>query len=106
KYKDPDPARFSETIKQVLDSGKTPAGMHRAIMVEEVLRVLAPWPGERAVDCTLGYGGHARALLPRLVPGGQLIGFDQDPIELAKVEARMRTEGFGPDVFSAHRSNF
>jgi 16S rRNA (cytosine1402-N4)-methyltransferase len=106
KYKEQDPARFSETIKKVLDSGKTPAGTHRAIMVEEVLTVLAPRPGERVVDCTLGYGGHARALLEGLVPGGHLIGFDQDPIELAKVEARMRSEGFGPDVLTAHRSNF
>ncbi len=75
-------------------------------MVAEVLAVLAPQPGEVAVDCTLGYGGHARELLPRLQPGGRLIGIDADPIELPRTEARMRALGFGADVFQAVRSNF
>jgi 16S rRNA (cytosine1402-N4)-methyltransferase len=75
-------------------------------MVEEVMGALAPKPGEIAVDCTLGYGGHARELLLRLAPGGGLIGLDQDPLELAKTEERMRQAGFGPDVFTAVRSNF
>ena len=35
-------------------------------MVAEVLAVLAPQPGEFVVDCTLGYGGHARELLARV----------------------------------------
>jgi 16S rRNA (cytosine1402-N4)-methyltransferase len=106
KYKEHDPKRFPETFHKVLDSGKTPAGTHRPIMVEEVLAVLAPQPGEMAVDCTLGYGGHAQALLPRLLPGGKLIGLDQDPIELPSTEARLRAIGFGPEVFTAQRGNF
>jgi 16S rRNA (cytosine1402-N4)-methyltransferase len=68
--------------------------------------VLAPRPGELAVDCTLGYGGHAAEILARLQPGGQLLGLDADPIELPRTEARLRALGFGPEVFSAHRSNF
>jgi 16S rRNA (cytosine1402-N4)-methyltransferase len=75
-------------------------------MVSEILAVLAPKPGEVAVDCTLGYGGHARELLTRLQPGGRLLGLDSDPIELPKTEARLRGLGFGPDTFSAHRTNF
>lgn len=106
KYKEHDPERFSETFRKVLDSGKTPAGSHRPIMVEEVLAVLAPQPGELAVDCTLGYGGHAREILSRLQPGGRLIGLDQDPIELPKTEARLRTLGFGQETFAARRGNF
>ncbi len=80
--------------------------MHRPIMVAEILEVLNPQAGEIAVDCTLGYGGHARELLPKLQPGGRLIGLDVDPIELPKAEARLRALGFGPEVFVAHRSNF
>jgi 16S rRNA (cytosine1402-N4)-methyltransferase len=75
-------------------------------MVAEILAVLAPQPGEIAVDCTLGYGGHTQEILARLQPGGRLLGLDADPIELPKTEARLRVLGFGPEIFSAHRSNF
>jgi len=106
KYKERDPARYPETVVKVLASGKTPAGTHRPIMVTEILEVLKPQPGEVAVDCTLGYGGHARDILLKLEPGGRLIGLDVDPIELPKTEARLRALGFGPETFVAHRSNF
>jgi 16S rRNA (cytosine1402-N4)-methyltransferase len=106
KYKEHDPQRYAETVAKVLASGKTPAGTHRPIMVAEILEVLAPRPGEVAVDCTLGYGGHAEAMLACLQPGGRLLGLDADPIELPKTEARLRALGFGPEIFSAHRSNF
>ena len=106
KYKEQNPERYGGTIAKVLASGKTPAGTHRPIMVAEVLAVLAPKPGEIAVDCTLGYGGHAEAILERIQPGGRLLALDADPIELPKTEARLRALGFGPETFTAHRSNF
>ena len=106
KYKEHNPERYSETVAKVLSSGKTPAGTHRPIMVAEILEALAPQPGKIAVDCTLGYGGHAQAILPLVQPGGRLLGLDADPIELPKTEARLRALGFGPEVFTAHRSNF
>jgi 16S rRNA (cytosine1402-N4)-methyltransferase len=106
KYKEHDPQRYGETIAKVIASGKTPAGSHRPIMVAEVLEVLAPRPGEVAVDCTLGYGGHAQEILARIQPGGQLLGLDADPIELPRTEERLRALGFGPEQFIAHRSNF
>ena len=106
KYKEHNPERYSATVAKVLASGKTPAGSHRPIMVAEILNVLAPKTGELAVDCTLGYGGHAREILARLQPGGRLLGLDADPIELPKTEARLRAAGFGPDAFLAVRSNF
>jgi len=46
--------------------------------VEEVIGTLRPQPGEVAVDCTLGYGGHARVLAEHLGPTGRLIGLDVD----------------------------
>src|SRR6185436_16359533 len=72
----------------------------------EILEVLAPKPGETGVDATLGYGGHAREMLARLQPGGRLLGLDADPLELPRTESRLRALGFGPDTFTAHRSNF
>jgi 16S rRNA (cytosine1402-N4)-methyltransferase len=75
-------------------------------MVAEVLDVLSPRPGEVAVDCTLGYGGHAVEMLNRLRPGGRLLGLDADSVQLPLTEARLRSLGFAPDIFQAYRSNF
>jgi 16S rRNA (cytosine1402-N4)-methyltransferase len=106
KYKEHDPQRYADTVAKVLAAGKTPAGSHRPIMVAEVLAVLAPQPGETAVDCTLGHGGHAQALLARLQPDGRLLGLDADPLELPRTETRLRALGFGLDTFTTQRANF
>jgi len=106
KYKELAPERYADDVASVVASGKTPAGMHRPIMVAEILELLAPQPGEFAVDCTLGYGGHAVALLSAIQPGGRLLALDLDPLELSKTEARLRSLGFGPDIFTARRTNF
>ena len=106
KYKEHDSAQYADTVAKVLASGKTPAGTHRPIMVAEILEVLAPKPGETAADCTLGYGGHAQEILAQLQPGGRLIGLDADPLELPRTEARLRELGFGPETFTARRTNF
>jgi 16S rRNA (cytosine1402-N4)-methyltransferase len=106
KYKELDPEKHPETIAKVLASGKTPAGSHVPIMVGEILDALQPKPGETAVDCTLGHGGHAREILRRIVPGGRLLGLDADPVELPKTKALLRAEGFGEDCFTARKSNF
>jgi 16S rRNA (cytosine1402-N4)-methyltransferase len=106
KYKELDPQRYAADVAKVIASGKTPAGSHRPIMVAEILDVLALQPGELAVDCTLGFGGHARELLTRLIPGGRLIGLDVDPVEQPKTAARLSAAGWSEDVFTAVRSNF
>ena len=106
KYKEHDPARYGETVAKVIASGKTPAGSHVPILVDECLAALGVAPGMYGVDGTLGYGGHAERILAKILPGGQLIGLDQDPIELPKAEERLRRAGFGADVFTAVRSNY
>ena len=106
KYKELDPEKHPETIAKVLASGKTPAGSHVPIMVGEILAALNPQPGELAVDCTLGHGGHTRELLHKILPGGRLIGLDADPIELPRTEAILRGEGFGEDCLVTRKSNF
>ena len=42
--------------------------------------LIDPRPGEVAVDCTFGGGGHARLIADRIGPAGMLIGIDRDPI--------------------------
>jgi len=106
KYKELAPDQHSAEQAKVMARGHTPAGTHRSIMVAEILAVLGPKPGEVALDATLGYGGHTRELLPRLLPGGRLFGVDVDPLELPRTEARLRGLGFGEDVFVARRMNF
>ncbi len=107
KYKEHDPARFPETVQKVLASGKTPAGTHRPIMVEEILAALDPQPGDFAVDCTLGYGGHAEAILRRIAgPGAHLLALDADPVEGESALARLRAAGYGPDALTWERCNF
>lgn len=106
KYKEHNPERYAETVAKVIASGKTPAGMHVPIMLTEILDVLALQPGERAVDCTLGYGGHAKALLTAVQPGGVLLGLDQDPMEIVKTEARLRALEFPEESVLVRRMNF
>jgi 16S rRNA (cytosine1402-N4)-methyltransferase len=106
KYKELNPERYAADVRKIVASGKTPAGAHRPIMVEEVLECLRPAPGDVAVDCTLGWGGHTERILERVLPGGRVIGLDVDPIELPRTEARLRATGYGEDAFIAHRGNF
>lgn len=106
KYKELNPEQYPGDVQKVLASGKTPAGAHVPIMVDEVLSCLRPGAGEIAVDCTLGWGGHARAILERVLPGGRVIGLDIDPIESPRTEARMREVGFDAGVFVVRHANF
>ena len=116
RYKGTHPRRFEERYKElagdpdevahVLAKGRTPAGTHVPIMVAEVLAALAPAPGERAVDVTLGHGGHAQRLLERVLPGGRLLALDTDPIELPRTEARLRALGHDEPSLVVRRSNF
>ena len=106
KYKEHDPARYGETVAKVIASGKTPAGTHIPILVDESLDVLKLQPGMTGVDATLGYGGHAVRILERISPTGKLIGLDVDPLELPKTEVRLRGLDYGEDRFVAVRSNY
>jgi 16S rRNA (cytosine1402-N4)-methyltransferase len=60
---------------------------HVPVLAAEVLEVLDPRPGEVAVDCTFGAGGHARLLAERLGADGELIAIDRDPDAAARFEA-------------------
>jgi 16S rRNA (cytosine1402-N4)-methyltransferase len=76
---------------------------HVPVVLEEVLEVLRPRPGQVLVDCTVGLGGHAGELLRRITPGGKLIGLDLDAANLAVAERKLA--GAGGD-FALHHTNF
>jgi 16S rRNA (cytosine1402-N4)-methyltransferase len=67
--------------------------IHIPVMVREVIDALAVRPGGRYVDCTVGEGGHAEAILETASPGGQLLGIDRDPHALAVAEERLSPYG-------------
>lgn len=106
KYKELDPVLHAGELQKVMERGHTPAGTHRPICVREILEALAPKPGEIALDATLGYGGHAQEVLPKLLPGGRLFGVDVDPLELPRTEARLRTLGYDEGALVVRRMNF
>jgi 16S rRNA (cytosine1402-N4)-methyltransferase len=71
---------------------------HEPVMVAEVVEQLEPSRGGVFVDCTVGLGGHARALLE--AGASWLIGLDRDPA--AVVAARDALSGFGDRVEVVH----
>lgn len=62
---------------------------HVPVLLDQVLALTAPEPGETVVDCTFGAGGHASALAARVGPTGELIGIDRDPEAARHFQALM-----------------
>lgn len=62
---------------------------HKPVLVAEVLHFLEPRSGEIFVDATVGGGGHSSMLIPRLLPGGRLIGLDRDPEAINAARERL-----------------
>ena len=93
-------------IAKVMEQGRTPAGMHRSICVDEILKFLSIVPGQIGLDATLGYGGHSLEMLKHLVPNGRLYAIDVDPIELPRTRDRLAALGFGPEVLIIKKMNF
>ncbi|MEA2441369.1 MAG: rRNA (cytosine1402-N4)-methyltransferase [Thermoleophilaceae bacterium] len=52
---------------------------HVPVLAGELIDLLDPQPGEIAIDCTFGDGGHARLVADRIGPSGTLICIDRDP---------------------------
>lgn len=65
---------------------------HRPVLVQEVLKSLSLSPGEVVVDGTVGSGGHAREILKVILPGGRLIGLDQDPAAIERCREIFKEE--------------
>jgi len=62
---------------------------HIPVLLQETIAALAVQAGGRYIDCTLGGGGHAAAILERSSPGGQLLGIDADPAAIKTAQARL-----------------
>jgi 16S rRNA (cytosine1402-N4)-methyltransferase len=63
-------------------------------MKEEVIRSLNPKPDEDFIDCTVGLGGHALAILERNKPDGRVLGIDFDPQILEELRQKVKGTKF------------
>ena len=106
KYKELEPEKYGETIEKIIRKGKTPAGMHISICVDEILGILQIKPGQTGLDATLGYGGHTLEMLKYLNFSGHLYALDVDSIELDKTKNRLYQLGYGSDVLTVKQLNF
>jgi 16S rRNA (cytosine1402-N4)-methyltransferase len=82
---------------------------HLPVLAPELTSLLAPEPGQTAVDCTFGAGGHARAIAAHLGSTGTLIAIDRDPAAKARftefaVEAPCRTRFLNVDFAAGLRT--
>lgn len=78
---------------------------HIPVLLEEVLTLLAPRPGDVALDCTAGLGGHASAIASKIGPTGVLVLNDLDPANLSRAAERVRLNDGSPRVVEL-RGNF
>lgn len=62
---------------------------HVPVLLNEAIDFLRVRPNGTYVDCTLGFAGHAEAVLRQLGPQGHLMGFDRDPEAMEFAKARL-----------------
>lgn len=73
---------------------------HVPVLLHETIELLNCRPGNIIVDGTLGGGGHANEIIRRIVPGGLLVGIDQDPKALKA--AREKLAAYGDSLITIH----
>ncbi|HNQ23965.1 MAG TPA: 16S rRNA (cytosine(1402)-N(4))-methyltransferase RsmH [Phycisphaerae bacterium] len=100
RYKELQPDDYPGMQAHVRAQGRTPAGTHVPVLVDEIISALAPAAGELVADCTLGSGGHASEFLQRIGPAGRLVGLDVDGEQLWATARRLKQAGLavrGPE---------
>lgn len=89
--------------------------LHLPVLYDQVLEVIDPRPGMVIVDCTLGLGGHASAMLERMKMAGEggggessrLIGIDLDPANIRLAKGRLeKVKGKSAVRFDLFHTNF
>jgi 16S rRNA (cytosine1402-N4)-methyltransferase len=73
---------------------------HIPVLLDPILRILNPQPGQTIVDCTLGLGGHSAALLQRVWPDGRIISIDFDAGNIELARATLQKIGGRFDLFN------
>jgi 16S rRNA (cytosine1402-N4)-methyltransferase len=96
-------SRFAEV--RSVETNTTKIGSihaHQPVLLEAVLRCLAPKPGQTLLDLTAGYGGHAAAVLEKIGPKGRATLVDRDGFAVAALRQRFA----GDDRVSVEHDKF
>lgn len=67
--------------------------VHTPVLLEEVIKMLDPKPGDHVIDGTVGEGGHAEAILERIFPSGVLLCIDRDVDQLERAQVNLARFG-------------
>ena len=76
------------------------AGVHTPVLLPQVLAALNIRAGGNYMDATYGRGGHAGAILEKLIANGRLLCIDRDPAAVAAARARFSQDS-RVSIFSA-----
>jgi 16S rRNA (cytosine1402-N4)-methyltransferase len=79
---------------------------HQPVLLNECLMGLSIKPDGTYIDCTLGRGGHSKAILERLGESGRLVAIDADPILLSEEQQSAMRDLFADPRFSFSHDNF
>jgi 16S rRNA (cytosine1402-N4)-methyltransferase len=77
---------MTDILDGPLGSAGAPGSTHVPVLAGELIDLLDPRPGQTAIDCTFGGGGHAQLIAERLGPEGTLIAIDRDPYARERFE--------------------
>ena len=61
---------------------------HKPVLLNEVLKIFDPQPGEIYIDATVNGGGHALTILERVGPAGGVLGIDRDCVLIKALEVK------------------
>src|SRR5215208_3330675 len=81
---------------------RVPESGHEAVLLDEVMDLLAPAEGKIIVDCTVGRGGHSAEIAKRVGKSGMLVGLDVDPNNLEFAKERLKDAGAKVRLFHAN----
>lgn len=65
--------------------------MHIPVLLDEVIKYLDPKPGGKFIDATINGGGHALAIIERILPGGRLLGLEWDPVLYQNLKIKVQS---------------
>ena len=76
--------------------------MHIPVLAKEVIEYLDPKPNENFIDCTIGNGGHASAIIEAIQPKGRMLGIDWDEENIRSLKFKIQKSKFKNNLILAN----